>query len=206
MLYPEDLKRFGGSSLLPQPLTFHKPRQDGKGVALKLNLRFKFEWGHTEGEAGAPGVEYLARTRGGCFVDFAQQGDSNAAGNATFRWADRATLLTAKLGLPDLSGLLVGYREVRLCGAPVPIELRPPVREQDDEPTRKRKATSVSFTHKTTSGTTIIGYQFMESGGVFQLSKSREQRASIRLGAAEELRFFRYLELAQDTVLRLGGR
>lgn len=211
-MYPTDLRRFSGALLLPQPLTFHKPRQAGNGVALKLNLRFKFEWGGEGGEAAAP---FIKKTRGGLFVDFAQQGPS-ANGNATFKWTDRASLVTAKLGLPDLSGLLVAREAVRLRNRAVPVELRPAARDSDDEAAVLRKQLTASFTHKPNAGrggdadaaraTTIISYQFMAEGGVFRVSKSRELVGQVSLSFAEEQRFFRYLELAEDTVLRLGGR
>ena len=212
-MYPTDLKRFSGALLLPQPLTIHKPRQNGGGVALKCNLRYKFEWG-TKPEQ-APPEYFLKRTKGGLFLDFAvQSGERTEGGHAKFAWADRKTLITAKLGLPDLSALLAGYQAVRMRGAAVPSELRPAARDSDDEAAVQRKALTVSLTHRPASAgsqasaqaTTIISYTWSASGGTLRVSKSKDQVAQIALTAAEELRVFKYLELALETHLRVGAR
>jgi hypothetical protein len=215
-VYPNDLRRFSGALLIPQPLTIHKPRQSGGGLALKANLRFKFEWGHKQGpDASSTDDYYLKRSKGGLFLDFAaQSGERTASGHAQFAWTDRATLITAKLGLPDLSALLAGQQAVRIRGAAVPSELRPAARDSDDEAAVQRKALTVSLTHKpATAGsaadaraTTIISYTWSANGGNLRVSKSREQAAQLNLTAAEELRFFRYLDLALDTLLRVGAR
>lgn len=205
-MYPADLRRFSGALLFPQPLTFHKPRGSGDGQALKLNLRFKFEWGSKPNAA----EYYLKRSKGGLFVDFAKQGPANAGGNATFKWTDRSSLVTAKLGLPDLSGLLVAYRIVRQEGHAVPTTMRPQPRDADDAAAQQRKAATVAFTHKSLQagkpGTTIISYEFTAQGGTFRVSKSKELVGQVTLTLAEELRFMRYLELALDSVMRVGGR
>lgn len=203
-MYPANLGKFAGALLFPQPLVFHKPRVSGGGAALKLNLKYDFEFGGAEGA-----TPYLKKAKGGLFVDFAKQGPT-VEQNATFLWTDRASLVTAKLGQPDLSGLLVAYRSVRTLQAPVPVDLRPQAREQDDAAAQQRKALTASFTHRSMQGdkegTTIISYQFSATGGVFRVSKSRELVRQVQLTLAEELRFMRYLELALDTVLRVGGR
>src|SRR4051812_20489714 len=99
-MYPEDLREFNGALLVPQPLTIHKPTQNGTGTALKLNTRLAFEWGHTDPEPGQQPVKFLKRTRGGLFVDFAKQNPGrDDKGHATFAWADQKSLVTAKLGL-----------------------------------------------------------------------------------------------------------
>lgn len=214
-MYPEHIKRFSGALLLPQPIAIHKPRSDGQGSALKLNVRYSFEFGTSPDSD----VQYLKRSRGGLFVDLAQQArhpdgavKRDANGNAQFDWANRATLVSAKLGVPDLSALLVGYREVRELGQPVPPELRMPARAQDTEEQQQRKAFGVSLTHKPATagseaaGTTIITYQFTGTGGTLRISRSREHAAQVSLTLAEEYRVFRYFELALDTALRLGGR
>lgn len=209
-MYPDDLKEFYGSLLIPQPLTIHKPTGSGSGTALKLNTRLQFEWKDIE---EAPPRRIHTRTRGGLFIDFAKQKPAkDEKGNANFDWTNTQTLVTAKLGLVDLSGLLVAYREVRKQRRPVPVSLRPVARDTDTPEQIERKTLTASFTHKpglagsTGKGTTIISYTFESDGGVFRVSKSKEQVGQIKLTLAEEFRVFRMFDLAMDTLLRTGGR
>jgi hypothetical protein len=213
-VYPDNLRNFSGAQLIPQPLTIHKPNGSMSGQALKLNLKLAFEWGETEASDETPAVKFLKRTRGGLFIDFAKQKQvKDSDGNAQFDWMnEQKGLITAKLGMVDLSGLLVAYRAVRSNGKMVPTSLWPAIREQDTEEQLQRKRLTAAFTHKPSlagtagKGTTIIAYTFEADGGIFRVSKSKEAVGQIKLSLSEELRVFRLFEMSLDTLIRTGGR
>lgn len=213
-MYPEDIKAFSGALLIPQPLTIHKPNNSMQGQALKLNLKLAFEFGKTTPDEGEAPVTYLKRTKGGLFIDFAKQLQiKDDKGNAQFDWMNTAGgLITAKLGMVDLSGLLVAYREVRDKSRPVPQSLWPALRENDTEEQLARKRLTAAFTHKPAlagtagKGTTILGYTFEADGGIFRVSKSKDAVGQIKLSLSEELRVFRLFSMSLDTLIRTGGR
>jgi hypothetical protein len=213
-VYPEELRAFSGALLIPQPLTIHKPTSSMSGQALKLNMKLDFEFGETEPEEGEKPVKYLKRTRGGLFLDFAKQLPvKDEKNNAQFDWMNKqGGLITAKLGMVDLSGLLVAYRSVRSNGKLVPQALWPAFREQDSEEQLTRKRLTAAFTHKPSlagtagKGTTIISYTFEADGGVFRVSKSKDAVGQLKLTLAEELRVFKLLDMSLETLIRTGGR
>lgn len=183
-----------------------------QGQALKLNMKLDFTFGKTEPKDDEPPVTYLESTKGGLFVDFAKQLPQKVDGHARFAWTDTKTLVTAKLGLVDLSGLLVAYRAVRETGKQVPQALWPLMRDNDTEEQLARKRRTAAFTHKPAlagspnKATTIIQYTFEADGGVFRISKSKDAVGSINLTLSEEYRVFRLFDMALDTLIRTGGR
>lgn len=185
----EELWRLGVATLRPEPIVFYKPKKSGDGVAAKFNLRLRPHW--------VPGEEYVSEVDGGLFVDLVAQGESNTAGFPTFKWTDKATLITAKLGLPDISGLLAAMRDFRDRGLEVPTYLRG----------KDKKPNVVSLFHTTdTSGSTGISYQFEPESAVLRVSKSKDKFKSVSLTLGEEVIFRHYLAIALDAYVRFGLR
>jgi hypothetical protein len=187
-----------------RPLTIHKPNGSGSGTAAKFNCRMVEEFKRSEGK------QFWAKTKGGLFIDLAKQTGQNDRGDATFGWQQADQLITAKLGLPDLSALGVAYQEVRLRGKAVPVELRPQMREQDTPEQSQRKVTTVSLFHRAAGkgggSTTAITYEFTAQGGTLRISKSRELARNLNCSLAEEYRVFRFLDRAMEAMMKLGAR
>jgi hypothetical protein len=180
----------------PEPMYVYKPRGDGNGAALKLNLRLDATIG------GDPGAEFVDKIDGGLFVDLAKQDGKTPDGKfAKFGWQHEASLVKAKLCLPDVLGILTAIRNVRHFGKPVPTALQP----KAEADAGKRKLT-LSLFHKFGTSTSAITLAFAAEGSVFGISKSRALRRSIGLSAMEELQLERYLEIALDGFLRMGVR
>lgn len=178
----------------PEPMYVYKPRPDGNGAALKVNLRLNA----TLGESG----EFVQTVDGGLFVDLAKQ-TSKGGGGAfpTFGWQDASSLVKAKLCLPDILGILAALRNVRRYGKPVPTALQP----KNEMDAAKRK-TTLSLFHKFGATTSAITLTFGADSSVFGVSKSATLRRSLVLTCTEELMFERYLEIALEGFLRMGVR
>lgn len=190
--------------LNPEPLLVYKPndRDFTKGTALRLQVRTKS--GVSESGSGTLFRE-LDRKASGLFVDLAPQTSVDEAGNARFGW-EQELRITAKLGLPDVQTLLLGYREVRLKGKPVPESARPKVKQGQAYVTEPTGAV-VGSVHKFGDAVTILDWTFSEKGSAFRVArvKTRQSR-SIFLSLPEELGFVRYLENALDIMLEVGLR
>jgi hypothetical protein len=185
-----ELYRIGASTLRPEPIVFYKPKKTGDGVAAKFNLTLRPVYDPEDG--------FVKEVDGGLFLDLVAQGDTNAAGFPTFKWTDRDTLITAKFGLPDVSGLLAAIRDFRVRG----IEVATYLRGKD-----KTKGNVVSFFHKSgAADTTAITYTFDAESSAMRLSKSREKSRSVSLTLGEELILQKYLEFALDAFVRVGLR
>src|SRR6266487_4390492 len=98
----------------PEPMYVYKPRQTGDGAALKLDLRLK----PIRNDKG-----YIHAVEGGLFLELAAQTGKGEDGYARFGWQD-AGRLTAKLGVPDISAILLGLRSVRQLEKKVPEGIR----------------------------------------------------------------------------------
>jgi hypothetical protein len=172
--------------LNPEALYVYKPAKSGNGTALKLDLRLVPTYGDTG---------YVAEVKGGLFVELAaQEGEKN--GFPVFGWKSE-TKVSAKLGIPDVTTMLVGLREVRLKGKPVPQS----VRAKGDE-----KGISVGMFHRFGEETAAISLQFGADGSFFQVSKSATLRRSIKLSLTEEIGLEVYLRFALQRLLQLGVR
>lgn len=171
----DEIGRLVNLQLCPQAMYVYKPRGDGAGNALKLELRLTPSWN----EKG-----YLDSTEGGLFLELATQIGKGDDGYARFGWKES---LVAKLGVPDVTAFLTSIRAVRYLGGDVPAALRP---KKDDT------GMVVGLFHKFESGTTAIGMKFEGDGSYVSVSKSKEQRASIRLTLSEELQLEYYLQMA----------
>lgn len=187
----KELYRLSMTTLRPEPIVFYKPKK-GSGLAAKFNLRLKPVYESKEAE----GPEYLTEVEGGLFVDLVAEGPEKG-GFPTFKWTDSASLVTAKLGLPDVSGLLAALRDFRGRGLEVPTYLR----GKDGKPN------VVSMFHKhEVAGTTGISYTFQDESSVLRVSKSKDKYASISLTLGEEVILEQFLRLALDAFIRVGMR
>jgi hypothetical protein len=183
--------------LNPAPMYVYKPRPDGSGGALKLNLRVAVKT-----EAGNDGTEYVKEVDGGLFLDLVgQEGPITKGQNARFLWNSDEKKISSKLGLADQLALLTAIREVRYKGKPVPQSLRNQ-KEQD----QAKATTTVSLFHKFGASTTGILYNFQPDGSSLRVSKSAQKFRSISLTLMDELQIEGYLKLALDVYLKLGVR
>lgn len=187
----QEVYRISASTLRPEPIVFYKPQKTGNnGVAAKFNLALRPTYSAEQG--------YVEEVDGGLFLDLVAQGDKNAAGFPTFKWTDKDTLITAKFGLPDVSGLLVAIRDVRVRGAEVPTYLRGKSVE---------KTNVVSLFHKSgDAATTGITYTFEKDSSILRLSKSRDKFRSVSLTLGEEVILEEYLRFALEAFIRVGMR
>jgi hypothetical protein len=168
-------------------------------VALKLECRLKPVL--TQAESG---VEYVSNIEGGLFLELAAQ-NGMIGKNAAFGWQDRETLLTAKLGIRDVTQLLAAKQAFELTGA-TPFDIQPQPRG-DRALAPEIQRSSVSLFHKFGDQTTAISVQFTDDAGlIIGISKGKDRRRSIKLDRYELLGFFRYLELALDQFLSMGHR
>lgn len=175
--------------LLLAPRVIHKPNKAGTGQALKLELRLAPQF-----VAGEKGGYYdpEANKEGGLFLELAGQGPAKN-GFATFDWQ---TVLRCKLGVPDLTGLLLAIRNWRQLGYEVPGHLQG----------KAGKPNTVTLFHKTPTDSTIITYEFGDSSSVLRISKGKDLARSISLSLTEEFLFERYLALSLDAHLKTGKR
>lgn len=184
----------------PQPFKVYKP-QKGNGTALGVELRLDPEWRQSD-----RGTDYMKEVDGGLFVVLAPEEGVNDRGDPKFAWSDKARRVTVKFGLPDISAMLLGMREVRVRGKTVPDSIAPKRKNRDTnqweltDPTK----TTVGMTHKSADHTAIITYKFEAAGSHLSMSESKEKRRSIKLSLAEELQFQAYLEHAMHMFLKVG--
>lgn len=189
----QELYRLATTQLRPEPVVFYKPQKSGKGVAAKVNLRLYPEYAQPE-EGGA---EFLKQVEGGLFVDLVAQGPEKN-GFPTFKWQDRESLVTAKLGVVDVSALLASIRDFRGRGIEVPTYLRG---------SKSPKPNVVSLFHKhEVAGTTAISYAFEAESSVLRISKGADRYASVSLNLSEEVVLEAYLRHALDAFIRVGAR
>jgi hypothetical protein len=184
--------------LRPEKWRVYRARA-GSGSALTVDLRLDPEWG--AGSSGAPFVKSVA---GGLWVQIVPEGPAKG-GQATFQWTAG---VRAKFGVPDVSGLLVAMREVRVRGRAVPDQLGPRRKVDGQWVLTDQTKTTVGFTHRFAGAagprTTIIQYQFQADGGTLSISESAESRGRIRLSLSEELQWQVVLERALGVMLQWG--
>jgi hypothetical protein len=176
--------RILGSTLRPEPLAIYKAKKAGGGVAAKFNLRIQAQWPE-EGD-------YVESVEGGLFVDLVPQAETKGV-NATFDWKSP---ITAKLGLTDVSALLVAYREVRGRLGDVPGYLQAKQNPQ---------ANTVSLFHKNEKGSSVITYAFGSESSILRISTGADSFRSIAFSLSEELLVMKYLDLALEQLLRFGA-
>lgn len=177
--------RIANLQLNPAPICFYKPKQDGTGVAMKLDLRLKPTFGDGE---------FVSEVDGGLFLELVAQSGKDDRNNPTFGWKDNDKRITAKLGLPDISGMLYAIRTTRVLGKKLP-----PTKNDDSG------ALLVMF-HKYEEESTIIKMKFEAKGTVIEISKSKENRRSIMLSLSEEIELQSYLQHSLGAFHLVGKR
>ena len=168
------------------PVYIYKPRADGSGAALKLQLRLK----PTLNEKG-----YIHTVDGGLYLELAAQTGKGEDGYARFGWQDNLKL-TAKLGVPDISAILLGLRYVRHLDKKLPDAIRA---KGDQE------GTSLGLFHRFGEATTAIDVKFAADGSFLRISKSKTWYRSIKLTLTEELVIEAYLQQALQAFLAVGA-
>ena len=176
-----------GLILSPEPAYVYKPRQDGSGAALKLDLRLKPVYN----DKG-----YIQAVEGGLFLELAAQTGKGEDGYARFGWQD-AGRLTAKLGVPDISALLLGFRYVRHLEKKLPEAIR----SKGDQ-----EGTTLGLFHRFGEATTAIDIKFTGDGSFVRVSRSKTSYRSIKLSLTEELAVETYLQMALRAFLSVGAR
>lgn len=182
------------TAFTPQQHIVHKPTMKGTGQALKLQLRLEPLWVES---AGGGFFDKQANKDGGLFLEIAPQGGKDAGNNPTFLWKDASKLVRCKLGIPDITGLLVAIREWRIGRTSVPSYL-----QDRNSP----KENQVSLFHKYNNGSTIISYTFDDAQSVLRISKGKDQARSISLTLGEEVIFEKFLNMALEAYLKVGKR
>lgn len=183
----------------PERLRVYKPTKDPtRGAALSLDIRLRPTFEKT----------YVKDVAGGVFLVLARQKPGlNANGNAEFDWEDRS--ITAKLGVVDLSSILVAMEHVRLRSKPVPEALQPRPRPgQEADPKASRQ---LQLFHKFEEGdsaaiVTVIKVEFAPDGSIWTLSRGKDDRHYIKLALAEELRVRYGMVRALNALEMLGVR
>lgn len=189
----ESLYQWYRTTFSPQPHIIHKPNGKGNGQALKIQMRMNPVFVETP-DGGF--FDREANKQGGLFVEIAPQGPK-VGDFPTFLWKDREQVVRAKLGIPDITGLLTAIREWRELTHDVP-----PYLQGRADP----KSNQVSLFHKYNSGSTIITYTFDEQQSILRISKGKDRARSIALTLGEELLLKRYLDMALEAHLRVGKR
>lgn len=181
--------------LNPKNLVLYKPntRDPSRGVACKISYRFF-----------VPEVEGKPATffNGGCFLEIVTQLPESTDEYPRFDWKnDNGKNVTVKLGLPDLSAMLLAYREYRVFRRPVPTAVRP-IAKVDGKWVPSAEENQLGLVHKFENETTFIKWTFSDDNrSMLEIAKSKELRRSVSLGVAEELQLTRYMELAMDALL-----
>lgn len=187
----EEIWRLSVAQIRPEPLTFFKPnkKDPSRGVAAKFNLRLRPVW-----KADA---EFVEEVEGGLFLDLVAQGPMKGE-FPTFAWTDKNTLVTAKLGLKDVSSIRASIRDFRGRGVPIATYLR-------NRKDPKENQLSLFHQHES-SGTTVINYQFEAESSFLSVSKRADLRRSVSLTLDEELALDAYLEQALKAFILVGLR
>lgn len=170
----------------PEAMYVYKPRQDGSGAALKLDLRLTPSFN----EKG-----FVHKVDGGLYLELAAQTGKGDDGYARFGWQEDSRL-TAKLGVPDISAILLALRTVRVVGKKIPEGIRA---KTDTE------GTTVGLFHRFDKDTTAIDVKFAADGSFIRISKSKEWYRSIKLTLSEELVVEAYLQKALQAFLAAGA-
>lgn len=185
--------------LNPRQLVIYKPnpKDESKGGALKIGYRFA----PLAKEDGTPSLQFT----GGVFLELVSQIASDGE-HPRFDWkgAEKPTIVV-KLGLPDLSAMLLSYKYVRELGRVIPERMRP-VSKEGTKFVPDPSGMALALIHKTDTATKTIKWTFDPTRGSFvDISQGREFRKSVSLTLTEELQFVRYLQLAMDALLLTGA-
>jgi hypothetical protein len=171
----------------PREHYVYKPYKDGSGTALKVQLRLVPTF-HEKG--------YISDVDGGLFIELASQLPAKGAdGFARFGWEEK-TKVVAKLGVPDITAILAGIRDVRYRGKATPKSTRT---KSDTD------GTTVGMFHKFDNSSTAIAVKFAADHTELFVSKSKDLKRGIKLTLQEEVAFELYLRMALTAFLELGA-
>ncbi len=181
------------------PLLIYKPRKNGQGQAMKLDLNLHISF--------VPDSERIAESKGGLFLEIVDQvGDRG--GFPAFAWAgkvgnvvEETKSVRIKFGMADITALLAGIRHIRNTGT-----LTLPVGLVANQKVDKRDFSKLVMIHKFNDAVSVISYQFTSLGGFLKVSKTRDWVKSISLTLAEEVAFEAYLQSALHQFLNTGLR
>lgn len=178
-----------GLMLTPESLKIYKPTKTKSGAAVKFDLRLIPEWETAKTKTTVPFVKVVG---GGMFMELARQTGEDDKGNATFGWQAADQRIVTKLGLPDLSAILVAV-ECRYAGKPLPNP-------------KKGTKNVVSMFHQTQKGNTIIEYRLFPTHAILHVSKGKGDFISLKITMQEELQIKAYLEHAMKMLMLTGMR
>lgn len=194
-----DIHRTVTSMLQPAERRIFKLKQreplNGNGLSLNLRLEpvYKELAPRAEGESPRTLVDYYD---GGLFLEIKPQAPTMTSKGYPQLDHESPARVVAKLGMPDVSGMLAAYDAVRRRNAAVPTYL------QDR---RSPQPNVLSLFHQTPNGTsTAITWTFQEESSTLRLSKSKDHSQQINLTIGEELIVAAYLERAIDAFLMVG--
>lgn len=180
----------------PRPLVIYKPnpKAKAKSAAAKFGYRvkpFTDDKGYQRFVASFfAEIVPPDMTKNGQYIEFDWKGEQG---------------LSAKLGLPDLSAMLLGYREVRIKGGEVPPSIRPIVKT-DTGWGPETKGNAVGLVHKFEDTMTTIKWSFHpEKGSLFEIARGRDNKFVISLTLQEEVQLVAYLELGLKALLMANG-
>lgn len=187
--------RLAGTQLRPAQRSIYKLKQRPPltGQVLKMNQRLEPVYEQIEG-----GREVLKQVDGGLFFELVPQAPQ--LNDKGFAEGDHQSpkRVIAKLGMPDISGLLAGFEAYRRRNLEVPTYLRS---QKGQGP-----ANSIALFHQTGDGTsTAITWTFDAESSTLRLSKSKDQSLSITLTVGEELVVEAYLRHALAAFIAVGA-
>lgn len=181
--------------LNPRPLVVYKPRPEPTGAALKVGYRVA----RATKDDGSPATYFT----GGCFLEIVPQIPSENE-FAAFDWKGTGGL-TVKLGLPDLSAMLLAYRKVRDQGSEIPERYRPVTRGANGKFVPDDSGMQLALVHKNQEVATVIKWSFDASKGSFlEITRGKGNRRSISLTLSEELLLVEYLKHALSALVLAG--
>lgn len=181
----------------PKALVLYKPnpRAKEKGRAAKFSYRVRpvvNDKGYTNYDAAF-------------FAEIVPPDMSKNGKYVEFDWSSDGAGLSVKLGLPDISAFLLGYREVRLKNGTVPPGIRPIVKT-DAGWVPSSEGNSVGLVHKFEDTMTTIKWTFHpEKGSLFEISRGRDEKQVISMNLQEEIQVIAYLELGMKALLMANG-
>lgn len=182
-----------GLAFNPRPLIIYKPNLRGdlsKGGAIKMNYYVRPKV-----------VKDFVRYEGAFWLELVPQVKSDNE-YPKFDWKNEETVLSVKFGLPDLSAFLLGYREFRGKGLPVPTAVRPIVKGANGwGPTDKPN--EVGLVHKFGDQTTQIRWAFdPERGSLLTVSRGKGVMKTVSMTLAEEVQVVSYLQAGLDALVK----
>jgi len=170
----------------PEPVLIYKPNSSQSGTALKVQLRIEPKFGDG----------FITHYNGGAFLEMVPQGPSENEYPA-FKWKDDDARVVSKIGVQDISAMLMAYRNMRITKMPILKRYR----TKNDE-----AGNSLSLFHKFGEIATFIEWTFTTEGSFLRIGKTNGRAAKISLTLPEEIQIVNYLQHALTMFQLVGGR